>query len=143
MTNPDLTAEQKELLERHVAGIGHNLGPRLNEQADEIQKRVAGHHRLRAEATTIRVMLDMMRAHLSGEYLLPQRVSAYVASGLVLVCAITGISIAAEPVGAILLDAVVIGFIITTLRGEIQKYVDWRCMRDPSYAAVRRELDGG
>jgi hypothetical protein len=55
---------------------------------------------------------------------------------------VIGIRAVAEPFGAVLLDAVVVSFIIASLHGEIEQYVDWRVSRDPSYAAVKRELYG-
>ena len=94
MEQPNLTAEQKAHLDTHVAGIGHNLGPTL----ETIQEKVSQHSKLRAEATNIRVMFDMMRSHLSGEYLLPETTSAYVFGGLALVATMTGLAIVAQPV---------------------------------------------
>ena len=52
MAKADLTAEQRDHLERHVAGIGHNQGPALLEHTEEIIE-PARHHRLKAELTGI------------------------------------------------------------------------------------------
>ncbi len=43
MAKPSLTTEQEEHFDRHVASIGHNLGPILEEHSEEIQKNVAQH----------------------------------------------------------------------------------------------------
>jgi hypothetical protein len=142
MSSPQLSPEQQEHLTRQIEAIGHNRGPALIEHRDEIIERAARHHRLRAEVIGIRVMFDMLRSDVNGEYVLPAPTNAYVAVGVGLVAAITGFSIVAEPFGAVLLDAVVVSFIIASLHGEIEQYVDWRVSRDPSYAAVKRELYG-
>jgi len=140
MTAPKLSPEQSAHLERHVAGIGHNQGPTLVEHADEILERVAGHDRLKAELTSIRVMLDMLRSHLNGERVLSKPVEGYVMMCLIVASAITGLGIATAPVSAILADAAVVGFIVATLHGEIDQYVDWRILRDPSYRSVKSAL---
>jgi len=140
MEQPTLTAEQKADLDTHVAGIGHNLGPTLDDHAETIQEKVSQHSKLRAEATNIRVMFDMMRSHLSGEYLLPETTSAYVFGGLALVATMTGLGIVAQPVPILLLDSVVVSFTIAAIRGDIRQYVIWRSARDPSYGPIRREL---
>ena len=57
MEKPNLTAEQKAHLDTHLAGIGHNLGPKLEEHAETVQEQVSRHGQLRAEATNIRVRL--------------------------------------------------------------------------------------
>jgi hypothetical protein len=106
------------------------------------KKNVARHHQLRAEATNIRVMLDMMRSHLSGEHLLSEKTSAYIFGGLALVGTMTGLAIAAQPISILLLDAVVVSFTIAALHAEIQEYVIWRSTRDPSYEPIKRELYG-
>jgi hypothetical protein len=142
MSSPQLTPEQHEHLASHVATIGHNRGPALIEHQEEILERAARHHRLRAELTGIRVMFDMLRSDVQGEYVLPAKTVAYISVGIGLVAAITGFSIVAEPLGAVLLDAVVVSFIISALRGELEQYVDWRAARDPLYAAGKRELYG-
>jgi hypothetical protein len=140
MPTPTLSAEQQAHLDTHVAGIGHNQGPALLDHADTILERAHGHHRLRAEAAGIRVMLDMLRSHVAGEYVLPTSTAAYVAAGLSLVGVITGVAVVTQPFSTLLLDAVVVGFIVAALHGEMEAYVDWRAARDPSYAAVKAEL---
>lgn len=135
-----LTPEQKEHLDKHVAGIGHNQGPALVAHADEILAKVAKHHRLKSEATRIRVMVDMLRSHVAGEHLLPTTTAAYASFGVALVAGITGAAIAAFPVATLLLDAPVVAAVIAALGGEMQAYVDWRAERDPSYQAIKREL---
>ena len=142
MEQPNLTAEQKAHLDTHLAGIGHNLGPKLEEHAEAVQEQVSRHDKLRAEATNIRVMFDMMRSHLSGEYLLPETTSAYVFGGLALVATMTGLGIVAQPVPVLLLDSVVVSFTIAAIHGDIQQYVIWRSARDPSYGPIRRQLCG-
>ena len=52
MAKAELTAEQRDHLEQHVAGIGHNQGPALLEHTEEIIE-PARHHRLKAELTGI------------------------------------------------------------------------------------------
>ena len=52
MAKGELTAEQRDHLEQHVAGIGHNQGPALLEHTEEIIE-PARHHRLKAELTGI------------------------------------------------------------------------------------------
>ena len=141
MAKADLTAEQRDHLERHVAGIGHNQGPALLEHTEEIIE-PARHHRLKAELTGIRVMLDMLRSEITGEYELPATTTRYVTAGVVLVAAITGVGIATQPFSALLLDAPVVACIIAALRGEIEEYVDWRGARDPSYLTIKQELYG-
>jgi hypothetical protein len=138
-----LTAEQHERLDQHVAGIGHNQGPTLVAHADDILANVAKHHHLRSEATRIRVLLDMLRSHLAGEHLLPTGTAVYVAAGVALVAAITGVGIAATPVAALLLDAPVALTIIAALGGEMEEYVDWRAAHDPSYQLIKGELYPG
>ena len=90
MAKAELTAEQRDHLERHVAGIGHNQGPALLEHSEKIIEHAARHHRFKAELTGIRVMLDMLRSEIAGEYELPATTTGYVSAGLLLVAAITG-----------------------------------------------------
>jgi hypothetical protein len=142
MEQPNLTTEQKAHLDTHLAGIGHNLGPKLEQQAEAVQEQVSQHSKLRAEATKIRVMFDMMRSHLSGEYLLPETTSAYVFGGLALVATMTGLAVVAQPIPVLLLDSVVVSFTIAAIHGDIQQYVIWRSARDPSYDPIKRELCG-
>jgi hypothetical protein len=142
MPSPELTPEQHEHLNRHIAAIGHNHGPALVERREEILERAGRHHRLRTELIGIRAMFDMLHSDIAGEYVLPATTAGYVAAGLGLVALITGVSIVTQPVGTILLDGVVVSFIIASLHGEIEQYVDWRVARDPSYAAVKHELSG-
>jgi len=142
MNKSNVTAEQTRQLETHAATIGHNLGPALDEHAGEIQAKVAEHPELRHYAAEIRVMFDMMRSHLSGEYLLPQKTLAFVFGGLALVAVMTTAGIVTEPFPTLLLDAAVLGFTTAALAGDIQQYVEWRAARDPSYKAVRSELAG-
>src|SRR5215472_14691083 len=111
MAKADLTAEQRDRLERTVAGIGHNQGPALLEHSDKIVEHAARHHRLKAELTGIRVMLDMLRSEIAGEYKLPATTTGYVSVGLLLVAAITGVGILTQPFSALLLDAPVIACI--------------------------------
>ena len=143
MTKPDLTAEQKSQLETHIAGIGHNQGPKLVDHAEEILKGAAGHHRLKDELTGIRVMFDMLRSQLSGEYAMPPMVVGYVIACLGFIAALTGVSTVALAGPTALVDVTVVGFIILTLRGEMEQYVDWRAARDPAYKSIKRELFGG
>ncbi len=56
MANASITTEQRERLEKFVAGIGHNQGPALDAHVESISKHVAQLHGLRAEATRIRVI---------------------------------------------------------------------------------------
>jgi hypothetical protein len=142
MAKPELTAEQRDHLERHVAGFGHNQGPALLEHSEKIVEHAAHHHRLSAELTGIRVMLDMLRSEIAGEYELPATTIRYISAGLLLVAAIAGVGIATQPFSALLLDAPVVACIIAALRGEIEEYVDWRTARDPSYLAIKQELYG-
>jgi hypothetical protein len=142
MAKPQVTPEQAAQLETHAAAIGHNLGPSLDEHADAIQAKVAEHHELKHYATEIRIMLDMMRSHLSGEYLLPEKTRAYVFGGLALVAVMTTVGIITEPFPTLLLDATVLGFTTAALHGDIQQYVDWRAAREASYQEVRRALAG-
>jgi len=142
MAKADLTAEQRDHLERHVAGIGHNQGPALLEHSERIVDHVARHHRLKAELTGIRVMMDMLRSEITGEYRLPATTTSYVTAGLVLVAAITGVGIATQPFSTLLVDAPVVACIIAALRGEIEEYVDWRTASDPSYLLIKQELYG-
>jgi hypothetical protein len=142
MAQSSLTREQESALTEHVAGIGHNLGPALGEHAEAIHAGAARHPHLQEVATHVRVMLDMVRSHLSGEHPMSKETSAYVFGGLALVATMTGIGVVAQPVSILLLDSVVVGFTVAALDGEIRAYVDWRCMVDPSYDAVRRELYG-
>lgn len=135
-----VTPEQAQHLETHAAGIGHNLGPALDEHAEVIQEKVAQHPELKRYATEIRVMFDMMRSHLSGEYLLPPKTRAYVFGGLALVAAMTTVGIVTEPIPILLLDATVLGFTTAAIHGDIQQYIDWRAPRDPAYKEVRRAL---
>ena len=60
MAKAELTAEQRDHLEQHVAGIGHNQGPALLEHSEKIIEHAARHHRLKAELTGIfgRNLLD-------------------------------------------------------------------------------------
>jgi hypothetical protein len=101
----DLTAEQRDHLERHVAGIGPNQGPALLKHSERILEHAARHHRLKDELTGIRVMLDMLRSEIAGDYDLPATTIGYVSAGLVLVATITGAGIATQPFSALLLDA--------------------------------------
>jgi hypothetical protein len=140
MPNTELSHEQHEHLHRHIIGFGHNQGPALIEHADTVLERATQHHRLHAELTGIRVMFDMMRSHVAGEYVLPPTTAAYVASGLTIIGLITGVSITTQPISALLLDTAVVGFIVATLHGEIQGYVDWRAARDPSYGEFGKKL---
>jgi hypothetical protein len=142
MAKADVTPEQRDHLERHVAGIGHNQGPVLLQHSDRIVEHAARHHRLKAELTGIRVMLDMLRSEIAGEYELPATTIGYVSAGLLLTAAISGVGIATQPLSALLLDAPVVACIIATLRGEIEEYVDWRIARDPSYLPIKQELYG-
>lgn len=142
MVQVDLTSEQRDHLERHVAGIGHNQGPALLEHSERIVEHAARHHRLKAELTGIRVMLDMLRSEIAGEYELPATTTGYVSAGILLVAAITGVGIATQPFSALLLDAPVVACIIAALRGEIEEYVDWRIAHDPSYLPIKQELYG-
>jgi len=143
MAEPTITREQKEELDKHIAGIGHNQGPALLAHADEIQKQVAKHHHLRTEATRIRVLFDMLRSHVEGEYLMPTNSTGYVVAGIGLVATMTGAAIATrQPIAALLLDAPVIAATIAALGGEIEEYVRWRASRDPSYRAIQQELYG-
>ena len=140
MAKAELTAEQRDHLEQHVAGIGHNQGPALLEHSDKIVEHAARHHRLKAELTGIRVMLDMLRSEMAGEYKLPATTTLYVSAGLVLVATITGVGIPTQPFSALLLDAPVFACVIAALRGEIEEYVDWRAARDLSYLPIKQEL---
>jgi hypothetical protein len=142
MAQSSPTREQEEALGKHVAGIGHNLGPALDERAEALKAAAAEHPELQKFATHIRVMLDMLRSHLKGEHLMSHQTSGYVFGGLALVAAMTSVGIAVQPIPILLMDAVVIGFTVAALDGEIREYVDWRCALDPSYTAVRRELYG-
>jgi hypothetical protein len=142
MAKPTLTAEQAEHFEKHIAGIGHNLWPTLQEHADEIQAKAAEHNQLKAYATEIRVMFDMMRSHLSGERLLPDTTLAFVFGGLSLVAVMTTVGVVTAPISTLLLDGVVLAFTTASIHGDIQEYIDWRAPRDPSYQEVRRELAG-
>ena len=81
MAKAELTAEQRDHLEQHVAGIGHNQGPALLEHSEKIIEHAARHHRLKAELTGIRVMLDMLRSEIAGEYELPATTTAMLAPG--------------------------------------------------------------
>jgi tetrahydromethanopterin S-methyltransferase subunit C len=81
---------------------------------------------LKAELTGIRVMLDMLRSEIAGEYELPPTTIGYVSAGLLLTAAISGVGFATQPLSALLLDAPVVACIIAALRGEIEEYVDWR-----------------
>jgi hypothetical protein len=140
MRAPGLTSEQHAHLDDHIAGIGHNQGPALLDHADTLLERAHTHHRLREEAAALRVMLDMLRAHVSGDYVLPARVAGFVAAGLSLVGVMTGVAIVTQPFSTLLLDAVVVAAIVAALHGEMDAYADWRAARDPAYAAVREEL---
>ncbi len=143
MPDTSITTEQKQHLEKFVAGIGHNQGPALEAHADALQEHVSRHHGLKAQATSIRVMLDMMRSHLKGEYLLPETTAAYVFGGAAIVGAITtGLTMVTQPVPAVLLDGVVIGFVVAALRGDMEQYVSWRAARDPAYKDIKNELFG-
>lgn len=142
MPPSSLNDAQNDELEKRIASIGHNQGPALVARADEILESAATHHRLKAELTGIRVMLDMLRSHLSGERLMPFRTTGYVVVGLSLVCLLTGLSIAAEPLGVGLVDAVVLAAILAALDGEIGDYATWRAARDPSYEAIKQALAG-
>jgi hypothetical protein len=142
MAKADLTAEQRDHLERHVASIGHNQGPALMEHSERIVEHAARHHRLKAELAGIRAMLDMLRSEIAGEYELPATTTRYVSAGLVLVAAITGVGIVTQPFSALLVDAPVVACVIAALRGEIEEYVDWRSARDPSYLLIKQELYG-
>jgi hypothetical protein len=142
MAKADLTTEQQAHLDKHIAAIGHNQGPALLEHAETIIERAGQHHRLKAELTGIRVMADMMRSEVAGEYKLPATTVGYVSAGLLLVAAITGVGIVTQPFSVLLLDAPVVATIIATLHGEIEGYVAWRVARDPSYMAVKQELFG-
>jgi hypothetical protein len=142
MAKPQVTPEQAEQLETQAAAIGHNLGPALDEHAEAIQAKVAQHHELKAYATEIRVMFDMMRSHLSGDYLLPEKTRVYVFGGVALVAVMTTVGIVTAPISTVLLDTTVIAFTTAALHGDIQQYVDWRAPRDPSYQEVRRALAG-
>ena len=142
MAKGELTAEQRDHLEQHVAGIGHNQGPALLEHSEKIIEHAARHHRLKAELTGIRVMLDMLRSEIAGEYELPATTTGYVSAGLLLVAAITGVGIATQPFSALLLDAPVVACLIAALRGEIEGYVDWCTARDPTYLSIKQELYG-
>ncbi len=89
----------------------------------------------------IRVMLDMMRSHLKGEYLLPEKTAAFVFGGAAIVAAITtGFAMVTQPVPAVLLDGVVVAFVVAALRGDMEQYVHWRSARDPSYAKLKNKL---
>jgi hypothetical protein len=123
MAKATLSPEQTEHFDRHIAGIGHNLGPALQQHAEEIHARATAHPELKKYATEIRVMVDMLRSHLSGERPLPAKTSAYVFGGLALVATMTSI-----------------GFTATALHDDIEDYVAWRAPRDPAYQEVRREL---
>jgi hypothetical protein len=142
MPMSNLTPEQKALLDEHVAGIGHNQGPIFVERAEHILENVARHHVLKGEATRIRVMLDMLESHYSGERLLPSETVGFAIVGLGLVCAITASSIVVSPIPTLLLDAPVAACVIAALHGEIDGYVDWRSARDPAYETIKRELSG-
>jgi len=143
MAESTITREQKEELDKHVAGIGHNQGPALLAQADEIQRQVAKHHHLRTEATRIRVLFGMLRSHVEGEHLMPTSSTSYVIAGIGLVATMTGAAIATrQPIAALLLDAPVIATTIAALSGEMRDYVNWRASRDPSYEAMKQELYG-
>jgi len=142
MAKAELTVEQRDHLEQHVAGIGHNQGPALLEHSEKIIEHAARHHRLKAELTGIRVMLDMLRSEIAGEYELPATTTGYVSAGLLLVAGITGVGIVTQPFSALLLDAPVIACIIAALRGEVEEYADWRTARDPSYLSIKQELYG-
>jgi len=97
MAKAELTAEQRDHLEQHVAGVGHNQGPALLEHSEKIIEHAARHPRLKAELTGIRVMLDMLRSEIAGEYELPATTTGYVSAGLLLVAAITGVGIVTQP----------------------------------------------
>jgi hypothetical protein len=140
MAKATLSPEQTEHFDRHIAGIGHNLGPALQQHAEEIHARATAHPELKKYATEIRVMVDMLRSHLSGERPLPAKTSAYVFGGLALVATMTSVGIATGPISTLLLDSVVIGFTATALHDDIEDYVAWRAPRDPAYQEVRREL---
>ena len=142
MAKAELSVEQRDHLEQHVAGIGHNQGPVLLEHSEKIIEHAARHHRLKAELTGIRVMLDMLRSEIAGEYELPATTTGYVSAGLLLVAGITGVGIVTQPFSALLIDAPVIACIIAALRGEIEEYVDWRTARDPSYLSIKQQLYG-
>jgi hypothetical protein len=137
-----LTPEQKSTLEKHVATIGHNQGPALVARSDEIVGHVAKHHLLKHEATRIRVMLDMLRSHLSGQHLLPTTTVSYASMGIILATGITGLGVVDHPVEALLLDVPVLATTIAALGGEMEGYVDWRAERDPAYKAIKQELYG-
>ena len=143
MTGAHVTPEQRNYVEKLVGSIGHNLGPAFDDNADAISKHVEQHHGLRAEATRIRVMVDMLRSHRAGEHLLPPKTAGYVRVGVSIVIALTmGPSMVIVPIPSILLDAVVVGFTIAALHVEIKQYVDWRSTRDPSYLLIKQELFG-
>lgn len=137
-----LTSEQTAKLQEHVAGIGHNQPPVAIEHADEILAHVAKHHRLKDEATRIRVMLDMLRSHITGEHPLPNMTAGYVFIGVILAGSIAGFGIATAPLATILIDTPVVAAIIAALGGEMEDYVDWRAARDPAYVAIKEELYG-
>jgi len=143
MAKAGLTTEQQDHLEQHIAAIGHNQGPALLEHAEKIIEHAGQHPRLKAEVTGIRVMVDMMRSEVAGEYKLPATTVGYISAGLLLVGAMTGVGfVTAQPIATLLLDAPVVATIIATLHGEIEGYVAWRVARDPSYIAVKQELFG-
>jgi hypothetical protein len=143
MAEPTITREQKEELDKHIGGIGHNQGPALLAHAEEIQRQVAKHHHLRTEATRIRVLFDMLRSHVDREYPMPTGTTSYVIAGIGLVATMTGAAVATrQPIAALLLDAPVIATTIEALGGEMQEYVNWRAARDPSYQAIKQELYG-
>jgi hypothetical protein len=93
MAQADPTDEQRDHLERHIAGIGHNHGPALLEHSERILEHTARHHRLKAQLTGIRVMLDMLRSEIAGEYKLPAPTTQYVSARLLLVAAVTGVGL--------------------------------------------------
>lgn len=76
MAKTKITTEQRESLNKFIAGIGHNQGPVLEPYINSIPKHLAKHRDPSAEPMRIRVILDLMRSHLAGDYLLSKEKTA-------------------------------------------------------------------